>query len=393
MIEISHKPLGSPEGRAARMQPVGADVMKRLKLEPIAVAARALCLVGSAAILSPIAAWADCDVPDKGIPEDSLLSAIGPGWANVGGLRPSLAKGGVSVGANYYAEAFANSGGIQGGGKYDGVLEVYVDADMHKLGLWKGLCFHTNGYQIHGQSITASNIGSLMPVSSLEAVPSTKLFELWFEQHLYNDVVAVKVGQLAADAEFILSDGGGFFLNGTWGWPSITAADMPGGGPAYPLATPGVRVAVNPTEHLGLMIGVYNGNPAGPNCDGDPQVCDKNGTDFNLEVPALLMMEGKYNQDGRLPGQVKVGGWNNFDSFAHQRIDIGGNFIAETALSGKPVNGDHGGYVILDQLIWRVPGSEDPKGIGIFGRLIGAPADRNLVDFYAEAGITFSTLR
>ncbi len=140
--------------------------------------------------------------------------------------------------AVYYGEAFANSGGYKQGGKYDGVLDSTIDADMHKLGFWKGLCFHANGYQIHGQSITADNIGSLMPVSNLEATPATRLFELWFEQHMFDDKLAVKVGQLAADAEFVISEGGGFFLNGTWGWPSITAADMPSGGPAYPLATP-----------------------------------------------------------------------------------------------------------------------------------------------------------
>ena len=67
---------------------------------------------------------------------------------------------------------------------------------------------------------------------------------------MFGDKLAVKVGQLAADTEFILSEGGGFFLNGTWGWPSITAADLPSGGPAYPLATPGVRVAVTPKRQV-----------------------------------------------------------------------------------------------------------------------------------------------
>ena len=61
----------------------------------------------------------------------------------------------------------------------------------------------------------------------------------------------MRIGQLAADEEFILSDGGGYFINGTWGWPSITAADLPSGGPAYPLATPGVRVAINPNDKMG----------------------------------------------------------------------------------------------------------------------------------------------
>ena len=121
---------------------------------------------------------------------------------------PLLAKSGIAIGGNYFGEAFVNSGGFNQGGKYDGVLELTMDADLHKLGFWKGLCFHTNGYQIHGQSITADNIGSLMPVSNLEATPATRLDELWLEQHLYGDKLAVKFGQIAADTEFIISQGG-----------------------------------------------------------------------------------------------------------------------------------------------------------------------------------------
>ena len=37
-----------------------------------------------------------------------------------------------------------------------------------------------------------------------------------------------------------------------------------------------------------------------------------------------------------------------------------------------------------------MPDSKDPKGIGLFGRVIGAPTDQNLVDFYADGGVTFS---
>ena len=44
------------------------------------------------------------------------------------------------------------------------------------------------------------------------------MFEIWFEQFLFNDTVSVKVGQLAADAEFFFAEGGGYFINGTWGW-------------------------------------------------------------------------------------------------------------------------------------------------------------------------------
>jgi porin len=171
----------------------------------------------------PAAARANCDVPEtpNGIPEEVAFKA------DVGGVRAALARSGIGVGGGYFAEPFYNWGGFDEGGEYQGVLELYVNADMNKLGFWKGLCFHANGFQIHGNSITAANIGALMPVTSLEATDATRLFELWLEQTIIKDKLTVRVGQLAADEEFILSDGGGYFINGTWGWPSITAADRP----------------------------------------------------------------------------------------------------------------------------------------------------------------------
>jgi porin len=330
---------------------------------------------------------AACEVPDapNGIPEDAAFNV------DVGGTRAALARAGIGIGGAYYAEPFYNWGGFDQGGEYQGVLELYVNADMSKLGFWKGLCFHTNGYQIHGNSITGANIGGLMPVTSFEALDATRLFELWLEQSLFNEQDSVRVGQLAADEEFILSEGGGYFLNGTWGWPSIAAEDLPGGGPAYPLATPGVRVAVTPNDRTVLLVGVYNGDPA-PKCrSDDPQRCNPHGVDFELDDPPLLMIEGgyTYNPDG-LRGIVKIGGWNHFGEFEHQRVDAGGNLIAVTGNAGRPLDHDWGIYGIIDQLVWRVPGSEEPQGIGVFARVIGAPQDRNLIDFYFDGGVTFT---
>ncbi len=175
----------------------------------------------------------------------------------------------------------------------------------------------------------------------------------------------MKVGQLAADTEFLLTDGAPFFLNATLGWPAFAAADLPGGGPAYPLATPGVRVAVKPNDNLRLMVGVYNGDPEDPNCTNDnPQICNDDGLDFRFNSPPLLMIEGayKYNQDGQLPGNVKLGGWNHFGTFEDQRFDSGGLPIGVTLNPGRPIDGDWGLYGIVDQLVWRVPGSEDAEG-------------------------------
>ncbi len=358
-----------------------------VRLGQVRARARTVAAALLMTLVAPVAANAACEVPDtpNGLPEDAAFKV------DVGGTRAALARAGIGVGGAYYGEAFYNWGGFDQGGEYDGVLELYVNADMKKLGFWKGLCFHANGYQIHGNSITAANIGSLMPVSNLEATDATRLFELWFEQHMFNDKLTVKIGQLAADAEFVISEGGGNFLNGTWGWPSITAADLPSGGPAYPLATPGVRVAINPNDKFGVMVAVYNGDPAPPCWSDDPQICNNHGLDFELDDPPLLMAEGvyRYNQSG-LAGAVKFGGWNHFGKFEHQRFDSGGALIAVTGNSGRPLDHNWGLYGIIDQLVWRVPDSEEAKGVGLFARVIGAPEDRNLIDWYFDGGITFT---
>ena len=153
-------------------------------------------------------ARADCELTRTGIPDEAAFKI------DSGGVRQALAKNGIQLSGIYYGESFGNWGGLKQGVTYDVVLDMHLDADMKTLGLWKGLCFQMNAFQMHGRSITADNIGALMPVSNLEAMPATRLFEMWFEQHMFDGCLAVKVGQLAADQEFILTSYL-HFLNGT----------------------------------------------------------------------------------------------------------------------------------------------------------------------------------
>jgi carbohydrate-selective porin OprB len=162
-------------------------------------------------------------VSDAGIPH-GVIAPI-----DVGHMRKSLADAGFAVGGVYLGETFANTGGIHQGATYDGVLWTYLIGDLHKAGLWKGLCFYTDAYQIHGRTITGDDIGSLVTVSNYEALPSTRLSELWLEQHMLNDHLTVRVGQLTADTEFLLSSGGSNFLDSTWAWATLPSADLPGG--------------------------------------------------------------------------------------------------------------------------------------------------------------------
>lgn len=315
------------------------------------------------------------------------------------GPRAALARSGVTVCLNYTGEVLGNpTGGVRRGAIYEGRLEAVVNLDLEKLVGWSGATVHANAYQIHGRGLSGNDLGSnLLVVSTIEGLRTTRLFDLWLEQALWDNLVAVRIGQLAADDEFVISQYGALFLNSTFGWPGIDAADLPSGGPAYPLSTPGVRVKVQPTDQLSIMAAVFNGDPAGPG-PGNPQARDRSGTAFRVNDDALAIAEAAYalNQEKDatgLPGTYKLGGWYHSGRFADQRFDSAGRSLASPASSGVPAQhrGDYGLYALVDQMVWRVPETKD-NGLGVFLRLAGSPSDRNQVDFYADGGLNYKGL-
>lgn len=330
-----------------------------------------------------------------GLPEPSIAVNFPREFGDPGGIRSALAGRGITYAINYIGEVLGNpTGGFAQNTFYDGRLELALSIDLEKMIGWDGLTFFTNAYQIHGRSITATDLGALMPASFIEALPATRLFELWLEQKLLDDRLSIRFGQLAADSEFLISEGAGAFLNASWGWPSIAGINIPDGGPAYPLAAPAARLAFNPNDSLGFLVGVFSGDPAGDCAAGLPQECNPNGLDFPLNDP-LLMIEAaiKYNQgEGELPGTLKLGGWKLYGSFEQTATGTGGLPIGLQPVPGVLAEHDHALYLVLDQMIYRLPGDDDPKGVSVFGRLIGAPSEGNMIELYWEAGLTFEGL-
>jgi porin len=219
---------------------------------------------------------------------------------------------------------------------------------------------------------------------------------MWLEQSFEPANVSVRFGQLAADSEFLLSTFSGQFVNATFGWPDVAAANMTSGGPAYPLATPGVRVKWEPSKRITLLAALFNGDPAGKS-DPDPQLANRNGTNFRTGDPALLMVEGQYKLNGEktdkgLATTAKLGTWAHFGSFNDLRYDSTGTPIAQSNATGAVLHRDWGVYGVLDQQLWRPAGAGPDQGIGFFTRTAFAPSDRNLIDFYLDGGFVFAGL-
>jgi porin len=298
----------------------------------------------------------------------------------LGGLRPVLATLGVDLGISYIGETLGSvSGAVKRGPVYDGQLGVSLDVDLDKLAGWRGAKAHVNGFQIQGSGLSADS--GLETLSNIEALPTGRLYTLWLEQSLFDGRLSIRAGQLAADAEFIASDTAGGLIDGTFGWPLLTGADTRGGGPAYPLPQPGVRLQIKPAADVTLRGAVFSGNPGGQGCAGNPQVCNPHGVTFSLSGGTLWLAELEYaantGDDARgLPGTYKLGGWRETGAFPDQLTGV---------LNRR---GDWGGYAVVDQALWRRPGSKD-QGVNFFMRVGGAPSDRNVVSWYADGGLGF----
>jgi porin len=273
------------------------------------------------------------------------------------GILPNpLARYGVKFAATYIGEAMGNvSGGLKQGTIYDGRLNLAVDVDLQKLAGFEQLTFHANMFQIHGEGLSRNNLQNAFVVSGIEALPSTRLYEAYFEKKWGSNAVSLKAGQLAADSEFFNTKYTDVQTNASMGWPAITSVDLPSGEPSPPLAAVGARLLVNVSENLSVLGGVFDGNQAGPGPD-DPQQRDRYGVNFRVNDPPLVLGQVQYfwhNQKGdpSLAGSIKFGGWRNFGTFGDLRFASNGLSLAAPGSSGTPamISGNFGVWGVVEQ--------------------------------------------
>lgn len=354
------------------------------------------------------------DVPDppaspeqrQADPGSEIPQARGTGFferANLlgdpGGVRSRLEARGLLLDVSETSEVLGNPvGGRRRTVVYAGLLRIAVQLDTDKLFGLPGGALNATGYQVHGRDLSADALGgNLNAASNIEADRGTLLAELWYEQAVLGGKLTVRVGQQFADSEFIATEYGGLFINNTFGFPAFTAANLPGGGPAYPLGALGVRVQAQLTQTWTVRAGAFSGDPSGPDReDGRPS--NPNGTAFRLGGGVFAIAEVQYSFNAGdeatgLPGTYRLGGWHHSGRFADPRRDADGLPLTDPLSNGqaRQRRGNWSVYAVADQLLWREPGTRD-QGLAAFTRIMGGPGDRNLLNFYVDAGVTYKGL-
>jgi porin len=323
---------------------------------------------------------------------------------DLGGVRPALAANGATLQISDSENLLGNvAGGVKTGATLEGATTADLQIDMGKAFNLPGGTFNITALQIHGRSLSPYYLDNLQAANGNEAADGTRLWELWYDQSFDHGAADVKIGQQSIDNEFITSSNSGVFVNTMAGWPLLPSVDLYAGGPAYPLASLGLRLRVKPADNQTILAGVFDDNPPGQSFDDDPQSADANGARFNLNTGALFIAEYQYVTNQPAPGQMvpaggaaapglsgtyKIGFWYDTAAYPDQAFGTDGQSLASPISNGNPLmhHGNYSLYGVMDQAIWQPASGQT---VNVFARVMGTPvADANLITFSLNGGLT-----
>jgi len=286
-----------------------------------------------------------------------------------GGLRTSLEDAGVTFEGAYTTDIMAVRNGNAGSGDgwaYAGRVDASVEFDMEKLAGASGLTFFVSGAWSSGDDLSDNQVGNLFAVQQIYTGEAVRLSQLYVKQELPYGGLAVKLGRLTTEEDFLASD---IYTNYVSGGINGTPANIPGSNAGFttaPYAQWGAVISAEPADGLRLAAGVYN-------ADDKANQDKRNGVDFALDGDAVLgigeisyswnqpageseagAVEEAHQSGGEaapaaadgLPGTVKFGA-----------LYESGN--REDLRTGRKKDGSPGFYMSLEQMVWSEPGSSE----------------------------------
>ncbi|MDR2862315.1 MAG: carbohydrate porin [Puniceicoccales bacterium] len=289
--------------------------------------------------------------------------------------------------ATFHVEGWHNTaGGVKNTGWWDSLLDAGFTINFEKIGGPAGLSFFANVHWAENRqcsSAFADYTGAANPASNIMAADRARirLYNFYFSQTWSEGHYTVKLGQLAADDDFMSSDYSALFLNSAFGsMPSQVATPLFRGNSAYPVyavASPGVWFNWKPGERFSWQTGLYY---SGPGQDSHTNY----GTDWehSHEGGILIFSEAAFSTAfGKIPTSFKLGLVAHTAKVANFRRQ---NSAHEDAVA----HGLFSFYAIQD--INLIPGKEDATVLGAFWRVGWSPqSDRTVVALYADTGLNW----
>ena len=333
------------------------------------------------------------------------------------GVRPKVETNGVVLTAQSISDLLGNTtGGAATGTTYSGLLNLGLAVDLQKAVGWEGASFKNTWLWLYGSNLSSQYIGNALAASSIAGNPGFRCYELWFQQNLFHDVFSIRGGLLGLDTEFMVSDTATLFVNSTFGPPALFTLNVPNGGPTYPMATPGVRLALQPASWITIRSALAQANPF-------TQQQNSHGFNWNFGSSGGLLSlneaAASWNKDPQskgLPGTVKAGFWlqTGRDQEYSEGVPEEGSFSFGSPESRAYSSGFYGS---IDQQLYAVSNPAVPssgknpmdggknstpadvpsctcsgKGLSSFVRAGFSPQTASQVGFYADSGLVYTGL-
>ncbi len=282
-----------------------------------------------------------------------------------------------TFGAEYTGEIWRNTtGGLRRATAYLDNLDLTAEIDAERAWGWDGAIFF--GYLLANTDDTLSPdiVGDAQGVSNIDATANLRVYELWYEQALWNEHISFKIGLFDLNSEFDVIETGGLFISSSHGiGPDFSQAGE--NGPSiFPVASFGLRGRLNLTETLSLQAVVLDGVP------GDPDHPRRTAIKFRESEGVLVAVEADYVADDGT--KLALGVW-------HFTADFDDVFATDSA--GDPLrrSGNQGLYVLAERTIYREPDSPE-QGLAVFVRLGFADPEVNQFSQYFGAGAVYTGL-
>ncbi|MEM6459478.1 MAG: carbohydrate porin [Planctomycetota bacterium] len=330
------------------------------------VAAAVLALVGGVAQAQP-------DLVSEPAPRsatDAAIDARGELAGNWGGVRDELAAAGLTVAAENVLEASAVfAGGVDEDASLRNLFTLGLELDTAPGLGFEGGTFFIQYLSVMAERGGSGDAGDLQGFSNLENDRSLDvIYELWYEQKLFDERLRIKVGKVDANSEFAaVAPLQAFSAAGELTHSSAGFVPTILGFPSYPDPATSVNVFVTPVRgdagELTLGYGFYDGAAA---VDGVPTGSRGPSTFFSDDRSDdffhIAELQWSWPTLAGLPdGGLSVGGWYHAGAFP--------------TFAGGTDTGTAGAYATVQQRLTAPSGNDAEDGLYVFAQLGVADED------------------
>lgn len=280
-----------------------------------------------------------------------------------------------NIESSYVGEGFSNfAGGIKTGETYLGKLNFGLGFSTTDIGLWSNGEFYTLIENTHGGNPSASFIGDIQVASNIDNGDYTYLYEMWYKHQISN--LSVQIGVIDLNANYLVSETGGLFLNSSFGIQPSVSMNMPV--PIFPMNALGINLQYQITDAIILQTGLWDGDPG--DLDRNPyNVKWKLSKEEGFLSATELHVNHSKNNDNYL-GTIKFGMLYHSAEF---------NTIIDSTIFEK---GNFEFHLIAEQTLINKPKGEKGK-LDAFIQIGYLPDNTiNVLPFYLGAGINYTGL-